>query len=729
MWGLFYLQVRLLRWVKRAEGYNKLIKKITLLLAIGFLLWAYIAFDGQRYLSVDFFRDFYHQQPLLTAAVYFSLYVLATALSIPGAALLTIIGGMVFGLWTGVLLVSFASSLGATLAFLVSRFLLRDWVQEKFSGHLNTINDGVKAQGGFYLFSLRLIPLFPFWMINLVMGLTPIKTSTFYWVSQVGMLAGTLVYVNAGASLSNIEEFSAAEILTPAVIASFVLLALFPFIARSIMRSLEQRKRYRGYKKPKKFDTNLIVIGAGSAGLVSAYIAATLKAKVTLVEKAQMGGDCLNTGCVPSKALIRAAKSMAEIKKASELGINVAAPEVDFPKVMGRVQDVIKTIEPHDSVERYTNLGVDCVSGNARLKSPWVVEVDGREISAEKIIIATGARPIVPPIPGLDEVDPLTSENLWQLDKLPPRLLIVGGGAIGCELAQAFQRLGSQVTLVEMQPQLLPRDDQHVASFMADCLTAEGVRVLTSYAANKFVSHADYGSVSLVSDGAVDIDVEFDRVLVAIGRAANTRGFGLEQLGIPLQANGTIATDEYLRTCYPNILACGDVVGPYQLTHAASHQAWFAVVNGLLGSFKKFPVDYRVIPQVIFTDPQIGRVGLSEREAEAQDIAVEVTQYDLSDLDRAIADNDAKGFVKVLTVPGSDRILGATIVGPQAGELISEFVIAMKNGMGLNKMLSTIYSYPTLSEANRFVAGEWKRKHVPVKLLAILRRYLHRNLR
>ncbi len=711
-----------------------MIKKITLLLVIGCLLWAYIAFDGQRYLSIDFFRDLYNQQPLLTAAVYFCAYVVATALSIPGAALLTIIGGMVFGLWTGTLLVSFASSLGATLAFLVSRFLLRDWVQDKFSGHLKTLNEGVEKQGGFYLFGLRLIPLFPFWMINLVMGLTPIKASTFYWVSQLGMLAGTLVYVNAGASLSNIEEFSAAGILTPAVISSFVLLALFPFIARAIMRKLEQRKLYRGYQKPKKFDTNLIVIGAGSAGLVSAYIGATLKAKVTLIEKAQMGGDCLNTGCVPSKALIRAAKSMAEIKKASQLGINVAAPEVDFPKVMGRVQEVIKTIEPHDSVERYTGLGVDCVSGHAKLISPWVVEVDGRQISAEKIILATGARPIVPPIPGLDQVDALTSENLWQLDKLPRRLLIVGGGAIGCELAQAFQRLGSQVTLVEMQSQLLPRDDQHVASFMADCLSEEGVQVLTGYAAKKFVSgfgsgsEAEGGSVSLSSEGAEDLEIAFDRVLVAIGRAANTSGFGLEDLGIPLHANGTVVTDEYLRTCYPNILACGDLVGPYQLTHAASHQAWYAVVNGLLGRFKKFRVDYRVIPQVIFTDPQIARVGLNEREAAAQGIAVEVTQYDLSDLDRAIADNDAKGFVKVLNAPGSDRILGATIVGPQAGELVSEFVIAMKNGMGLNKMLSTIYSYPTLSEANRFVAGEWKRKHVPVKLLGILRRYLHRNL-
>ena len=711
-------------------------KKIILITAIGGLLWAYFAFDGQRYLSLDFFRDLYAQQPLLTAGVYFAIYVIATAISIPGAALLTIIGGMLFGLWTGILLVSFASSIGATLAFLVSRFLLRDWVQATFSSHLSTINQGIEKQGGYYLFGLRLIPLFPFWMINLVMGLTPLKTSTFYLVSQLGMLAGTFVYVNAGASIGSIDEFSAAGIMTPGVILSFLLLALFPLLVRAVVNVVDRRKRYRGYKKPRKFDTNLIVIGAGSGGLVSAYIGATLKARVTLIERDKMGGDCLNTGCVPSKALIRAAKSMADMKKAAALGVNVGAPEVDFTRVMGRVQNVINTIEPHDSVERYTNLGVDCVYGNAKLISPWVVDVDGQQISAEKIIIASGARPTMPSIPGLDQVDPLTSETLWKLEDLPKRFLIVGGGAIGCELAQAFQRLGSRVTLVEMQAQLLPRDDQQVASFMQQCLESEGVRVLTNYSAEKFESHADHRLAELIpssessSESSSElVQMEFDRVLIAIGRTANTENLGLEALGIPLNANGTITTDDYLRTCYPNILACGDVVGPYQLTHAASHQAWFAAVNGLLGRFKKFRVDYRIMPQVVFTDPQIGRVGLNQREAEQQGIVVEITQYDLSDLDRAIADNDAQGFIQVLTVPGKDRILGATIVGPQAGELINEFVLAMKHNLGLNKLLGTIRSYPTLSEGNRFVAGEWKRKHVPHRLLAILQRYLGRNLK
>jgi len=708
------------------------IKKILLILAIGALLLAYGAFDGQRYLSVDFFRELYAQQPLLTAAVYFTIYVIATAVSIPGAALLTIIGGMLFGLWAGTLLVSFASSIGATLAFLVSRFLLRDWVQAKFSSHLSTINQGIEKQGGYYLFGLRLIPLFPFWMINLVMGLTPLKTTTFYLVSQLGMLAGTLVYVNAGASLGSIDEFSAAGIMTPTVILSFLLLAIFPLLVRGLTTWVERRKLYSGFKKPKKFDSNLIVIGAGSGGLVSAYIGATLKARVTLIERDKMGGDCLNTGCVPSKALIRAAKSVAEIKKAGQLGIDTAAPQVDFARVMGRVQDVIKTIEPHDSVERFTGLGVDCLYGNAKLISPWVVDVDGQQISAEKIILATGARPTMPPIPGLDQVDPLTSETLWRLQSLPQRLLIVGGGAIGCELAQAFQRLGSEVTLVEMQSQLLPRDDQQVAAYMQQCLESEGVRVLTNYGAKQFQSQGEQGLAELSSaaqESLEPLQIAFDRVLVAIGRTANTESLGLEALGIPLNPNGTITTDDYLRTCYPNILACGDLVGPYQLTHAASHQAWFASVNGLFGRFKKFPVDYRIMPQVVFTDPQIGHVGLNQRDAAEQGIEVEITQYDLSDLDRAIADNDAQGFIQVLTVPGKDRILGATIVGPQAGELINEFVLAMKHNLGLNKLLATIRSYPTLSEGNRFVAGEWKRNHVPHKLLRILQRYLGRNLK
>ena len=699
------------------------ITKVALVGFLGLFISAFFALDGQQYLSLGFFQQYYQQQPLLSALIYFVVYVLATSLSLPGAALLTIIGGMIFGLWVGVLLVSFASTLGATAAFLISRFVLRDWVQHKFGAYLKTINTGVEKDGAFYLFSLRLIPLFPFWIINLVMGLMPIKVSTYYWVSQLGMLAGTLVFVNAGATLGAVEEFSTAGILTPSLLLSFVLLAIFPLIARSLLAALQRRKALVGFKRPKKFDTNLLVIGAGSAGLVSAYIAATVKAKVMLVEKAAMGGDCLNTGCVPSKALIRAAKSVKDIERASRFGIEVGVPVVDFAKVMGRVKDVIGEIAPHDSVERFTGLGVDCVEGNARILSPWEVEVDGRIVSAQRIILATGASPIMPRISGIEQVEALTSENLWELRELPERLLVMGGGAIGCELAQAFQRLGSQVTLVDAMPQLLPREDTDIVAQLTQQLAEEGVRILTGYSVTSFNVQNGQRTAILSRPEANQITVEFDRVLVAVGRKANTSDFGLEALGIQLNSNSTVTTDRYLRTSCPTIFACGDVAGPYQLTHAAGHQAWFAAVNALFGGWKKFAVDYRVIPQAIYTDPQLARVGLNEREAKEQGIAVEVTIYDLADLDRAIADGDAQGMVKVLTAPGSDKILGATILGPQAGELLTEFVTAMKLNFGLNKILATIHSYPTLSEANKYVAGEWKRKHVPQKLLNWVGKY------
>ncbi|MBT4832954.1 MAG: FAD-dependent oxidoreductase [Porticoccaceae bacterium] len=698
-------------------------RKLVVLLILGLAIAAYFYFDGQQYLSVGIFQGLYQQQPWLTALIYFAVYLLVAGLSLPGAAVLTIIGGMIFGFWTGLVLVSFASSIGATLAFFVSRFILRDWVQNKFAQYLGSINQGMEKQGAFYLFSLRLIPLFPFWAINLVMGLTIIPGTTFYWVSQLGMLAGTAVFVNAGVSLGAVEEFSTAGILTPDLILSFALLAAFPFIARHFIGALQRRRGLRGHYRPKQFDANLLVVGAGSAGLVSAYIAATVKAKVMLVEKASMGGDCLNTGCVPSKALIRAAKSVKDIETAGQFGVQVGSPNVDFAKVMRRVQEVITEIEPHDSIERFTNLGVDCIQGNARLLSPWKVDIDGRVISAEKIILATGASPIVPAIPGIDQVEPLTSENLWQLQELPERLLIMGGGAIGCELAQAFQRLGAQVTLVDAMSQLLPREDTDIVARLTQQLTDEGVRVLVDYAVTSF-NRQPSGHIAVLSrSGANTINVEFDRVLVAVGRRANTAGFGLQELGVELNADGTVVVDSYLRTSCPTIFACGDVAGPYQLTHAAGHQAWFAGVNALFGQFKKFAVNYKVMPQTIYTDPQLARVGLNELEAAEQGIEVEVTEYDLADLDRAIADGNANGVVKVLTAPGTDRILGATILGPQAGELLTEFVTAIKFNLGLNKILSTIHSYPTLSEANKYVAGEWKRKHVPERLLLWVEKY------
>ena len=653
-------------------------------------------------------------------AGYFLLYLLITALSLPGATVMTLAGGAIFGLWTGLLVVSFASSIGATLAFLVSRYLLRDWVQGRFGSSLEAINRGIEKDGAFYLFALRLVPAFPFFIINLVMGLMPIRTWTFYWVSQLGMLPGTLVYVNAGTQLARLE--SPSDILSLPLILSFALLALLPFLGRSLLGMIRRYRALRGHARPKRFDANLIVIGGGSAGLVTAYIAAAVKAKVILIEKHRMGGDCLNTGCVPSKALIRSARLAAEMRRSGEFGLRSDETVVDFAAVMQRVRRVVEQVEPHDSVERYTGLGVEVRIGEARIVDPWTVEVEGERMTARNIVVATGARPFVPPIPGLEDMDYLTSDNLWQLEQPPGRLLILGGGPIGCELAQAFARLDVPVTQVEMAPRLMAREDPEVSAMVQRQFEADGVEVLTGHRALRF-EQRDGEKLLIAEHEGEEVEIPFDRVLVAVGRKPNVEGFGLEELGVRLAERGAIEVDEWLRSSLPTILACGDVAGPYQFTHTAAHQAWYASVNALFGIVRKFMVDYSVIPWATFVDPEVARVGLSEEEAREQGVAYEVTRYDLDDLDRAIADGEARGFVKVLTVPGKDRILGVTFVGAHAGDLIAEFVLAMKQGLGLSKLLGTIHIYPTRAEASKYAAGAWKRAHAPRRLLDGLQRF------
>jgi pyruvate/2-oxoglutarate dehydrogenase complex dihydrolipoamide dehydrogenase (E3) component/uncharacterized membrane protein YdjX (TVP38/TMEM64 family) len=657
--------------------------------------------------------------------VFFAIYVAAAALSIPGAVILTLAAGAMFGLGWGLLLVSFASSLGALLAFLVARYLLRDTIQARFGNALAPINEGVRKDGTFYLLTLRLVPVFPFWLINLLMGLTPMGAGRFYAVSQVGMLAGTVVYVNAGTQLAAIQ--SPGDILSPGLLGSFVLLGLFPLMAKAGVGWLARRKVYAKWTKPRAFDRNLVVIGAGAGGLVSAYIAAAVKAKVTLIEGHKMGGDCLNFGCVPSKALIRSAKMARQLKKAHELGVADAAGSVDFVAVMRRVHGVIRDIEPHDSVERYTGLGVEVLQGHARITSPWSVVVtltDGSQqtLTTKNIVIAAGASPFVPPIPGLKEAGFHTSDTVWGLTELPKRLVVLGGGPIGSELAQSFARLGSAVTQVEMAPRIMVREDPEVSELVAASLRADGVQLLTGHQAVR-VEVVDGEKRLIAKHQGAEVMIPFDELLCAVGRSPRVTGYGLEDMGIPLTPRKTIETNAYLQTLYPNIYAVGDVAGPFQFTHTAAHQAWYAAANALFGRFRSFKADYRVIPWATFTDPEVARVGLSESEAKEQGVAYKVTKYGLDDLDRAIADGTAHGFVKVLTVPGKDKILGVTIVGEHAGDLLAEYVLAMKHGLGLNKILGTIHTYPTLAEANKYVAGEWKRAHAPKKLLDWVGRY------
>jgi pyruvate/2-oxoglutarate dehydrogenase complex dihydrolipoamide dehydrogenase (E3) component/uncharacterized membrane protein YdjX (TVP38/TMEM64 family) len=704
-------------------------KRGILLVIIAMLITAFIMFDIGQYLTLESLKV--HQQDLAeyinsnwlqAFIVYFVIYVTATALSLPGAIILTLGAGALFGLGFGLLLASFASTIGATLAFLVSRFLLRDWVKSTFSERIKAIDKGVEKDGPFYLLSLRLVPIFPFFVINLVMGVTSIKTATYYLVSQVGMLIGTAVYVNAGTQLAEIEAVS--DIASKELILSFVLLGIFPIIAKLILNFIKQKRVYKGWQKPKTFDRNLVVIGAGSAGLVTAYIAAAVKASVTLVEKHKMGGDCLNTGCVPSKSLLHASK-MAHVHKISaNSGVNYQAPEVDFKAVMNQVHSVIKTIEPHDSIERYESLGVNVVTGSATIVSPWQVDIqtaDGvQSLTTKNIVIATGASAFVPPIPGLKDIDYLTADNLWDLKEQPQRLVVLGGGPIGSELSQAFGRLGTQVTQVEMLPQLLAKEDPDAAQYLYDQLIKDGVDVRLNTTATAIEETAEGKFIVLEKDGKQE-KLPFDEILIAVGRMANLEGFGLEKLGI--ETNRVVVTNEMLQTKYPNILAAGDVAGPYQFTHTAAHQAWYAAVNALFRPFKTFKVDYRVIPWATFTDPEIATVGLNEQAAKEQEIAYEVTTYDIGGLDRALADDHARGFVKVLTPPGKDKILGATIVGAQAGELIAEFVLAMKYNLGMNKILGTIHIYPTMAEASKYAAGNWKKAHTPEKLLAFVERF------
>jgi len=693
--------------------------KIAIVAILVTAIGCYFIFGLGQYLTLEYvqsqlgaIQDYKDQNFVYATLIYLVIYVAVAALSIPGAVILTLIGGAVFGLVWGLLIVSFASSIGATLAFLVSRTLLRDWVQSKFAEYLTPINKGIEKDGVFYLFSIRMVPLFPFFIVNLLMGLTPIKTFYFYIVSQIGMLLGTAVYINAGSELAQITSLSG--LLSVSLVFSFSLLGLFPLIARGIVNYMQRNKIMKKFVKPKKFDVNVVVIGAGSAGLVASLIVAGAKAKVILVEKHKMGGDCLNTGCVPSKSLIRSGRIMSYIKRSEEYGINNGTGDVDFSKVMERIQAVIKTIEPHDSIERFTSLGVECVSGEAFIESPYTVRVDDRVINTRSIIVSTGARPLVPRIQGLDEIDYLTSDSVWGLRELPKHLLVVGGGPVGCELAQAFNNLGSQVTQVDMASRIMAREDPEVSVAVTDQFTKDGINVLTDHRLVKF-GHDDSQAFMEAEHQGQTVRVEFDKVLLAIGRKANVEGFGLEELKIPLTQNGTIEVNDAMQTSYPNIYACGDVVGPFQFTHMASFQAYFSSINAMLGGLWRLKAKYNAVPWAIFTHPEVARVGISEEEAKVRNVNYEVTRYDLDQLDRALADQEAHGFIKVLTAPGKDKILGVTIVGYHAGELINEFVFAMTHGMGLKKISAVTHIYPTLLEANKFAANAWRNARLPKK--------------
>lgn len=703
-----------------------MMKKIILVVLFVSVFVGFWFFGGNQFLQLGYIKSQLgylqsqvDQNFFQSVSLFFLVYVLSTAFSLPGAALLTLLAGGLFGVVWGVVIVSFASTLGASFAFLSSRLVFRDFFQDKFKSQLKAMNQEILKKGGSYVLTLRLLPIFPFFMVNLVLGLTPISLTHFYLFSQIGMLPGTVIYVNAGTQLSQIETLSG--LLSPAIIFSFLLLGIFPFLVRIFTSSLQKRKLYSRFQRPKSFDYNMVVIGAGSAGLVSSYIAAATQAKVALIEREKMGGDCLNTGCVPSKALLRTAKFIQETREAKELGIEQVNVQFKFSEIMARVQEVIRKIEPHDSIERYTSLGVECFKGQAKILSPFEVQVGDRTLTTRNIILATGASPRMLTTPGIEQVQPLTSDNLWSLKSLPEKLIVVGGGPIGCEMAQAFSMLGSKVILIEGSARLMSKEDLDVSNLIEKKFQKLGIQILKQAELIEFRG-GKTKSLHLKVMGHAET-FEFDEILVAIGRVPRLKGFGLEEIGVEVDQKHQLVVDPFLRTNFPNIFACGDLVGPYQLTHAAAHQAWHASVNALFGQFKRFRVDYRVIPWVTYTSPEVARVGLSEDEAAAQGIPYEVTRYGIDDLDRAIADSNDEGFVKVLTQPGKDEILGVLIVSVSAGEMLQEFVLAMKYGIGLNKILGTIHPYPTMVEANKYSAGVWKKKQTPDWVLSFARKF------
>ena len=699
-------------------------KKIFLILFVLIIFTTLKIYGWDDFLTLEFIKQqrnqmqaFYRQNPLLTVGLFSTIYIFTTSLALPGAGILTLTAGSIFGPLVGIPLVSFSSTIGATFSFSLSRFLLGNWVKKTFPHQLAAINNGIKQDGGFYLFTLRLIPAVPFFLVNVLTALTCMKTIPFFFISLAGMLPGTVIYINAGQQLSRIQ--SPKDILSPILLFSFALLGILPWSAKKIIAYIRRQKCYSQYSKPDRFDYNMVIIGGGAAGLVTAYLCSSLKARTALIEKHKMGGDCLNTGCVPSKALLQSASVIAQAKKAQKYGIEKIDVTFNFTQIMERVKSIIKKIEPHDSIERYKKMNIDCFTGKAEVISPWKIKINEKIITAANITIATGATPYIPPIPGIEDTDFITSDTLWNLNKLPQQLLILGAGPIGVEMAQAFCRLGSQVTIVQRSTRILSQEDNDVAEEIGNQLKVEGVNILTEH----FPLHFDGNRLVVQNKNGEKISLSFDKILIASGRTPSVHGFGLKKLGIRLRKNGTIEANSWLQTNFPNIWVCGDVTGPFQFTHTASHQAWYCAVNALFGSLKKFKVDYSVVPRAIYTDPEYSSVGKNEQCCQREGIPYEITKYNLNNLDRAVTDGKDYGFIKVLTRPGSDKIIGATIVGSHASELILEFVTAMKHNFGLNSILRTIHPYPTLGEANKYLAANWRKSRKPEKILNLIEKY------
>ena len=720
--------------IKKNSKIVKLVKFSTFL-GLTFLggLFYFYGLDG--YLSLQYisesqasFRQQFIASPIKISFFYSLIYILVTTFSLPGAAVLTLLAGALFPFLTALIIVSFSSTIGATLAMVITRFLYHDIIKDRFPKAYQLVEKGLTREGAKFLFFLRLVPIFPFFVVNYVFAVTRIPVLIFAFVSQIGMLPGTIVYINAGHQLSSIKGLDG--IFSPGILFSFGLLATFPFVMKFFVNRYRYRKIYRSYKKPKSYDANLVVIGGGSAGLVGAYMGAASKAKTILIEEDKMGGDCLNTGCVPSKAILHVAEEVHITQKilGKKIVKGTAKKEIDFLKVISHVKQSIKKIEPHDSIDRYTKLGVECIKGKAKILDPFTVKTNGRIIKTKAILVATGASPIIPDIEGKEKVqsDILTSNSIWDLKKLPQKLLIIGGGAIGCEMSQAFSRLGSKVTLVEAQSRILLGEDIETAKLMERVLTKEGVQILTNTKLESFHSKKSGRKAineATLKKGKKQLKIAFSKVLIAVGRKATTSGFGLEELGIEKHPDGRIVINDYMQTNIPNVYAAGDVSGPFQLTHAAGHQGWHAVIHALYGFAYAPKINYSLMPTCVYTSPEVASVGLREQDAVKRKEGYEITQFDLKELDRAIVDENTEGFVRVITPWKKNNILGVTIVAKGASNLLLEFLATMKNKKRLNSILGTIHPYPSLGEANKYVASKWLKNHTSEEAMEKVKKF------
>lgn len=693
------------------------LRKLAVFAVLAALVAGAFFLDLDEYLTLEqikqkqaFFSGQVSEHPWRSGTIFFLAYVALTALSFPGTLVLTLLAGALFGVVKGTLIVSFASTLGAVIAMLVCRYLMRDWIKRRFGQQVANIDRGIRREGSFYLFSLRLMPLIPFVLLNPVMGLTQVRFWTYWWTTQAGMLPGNAIYVNAGRELRQLQSVSG--ILSPTTLATLVLLAVFPLLARKALEAYRAHKVYKPWPKPRGFDRNLVVIGAGAGGLIATQIAARTRARVTLIERRPRRDGALYSGCVPVKALIRRARQVRAARAEALAGLPDCGATLDFAALMAGLRPIVERIEPQSPLAAALGPDVELIESEARITSPWTVEAGGRTITTRAIVLATGSRPRLPDIPGLDTVSPLTSDNLWSLDTLPARLLVVGGGPAACELAQAFRDLGSAVTLVNRSDTLLRREDDEAREAVLAALRADGIEVCLDHRPQRFEADGDGGRLVCRTPAGDERALAFDRVLVATGRVANLEGLGLDALGLNAGDEGTLEADDFLLTRYPNIYAVGDVAGPFTLGHATEHQARRATFNALYGGFRRVKASYRVIPWVTYTRPEVAQVGLTERQAREQGLEYEVTRIPLAELDRAILDGDTEGFVKVLTVPGKDTLLGATLVGGQAGEQVAEFTLAMKHRLGLAKLLETLHVQPSYAEASRLVARAWQRQHL-----------------